>query len=55
MAVALAVLVDGGEGNGGHDHGRDGDVVEEGSGEGSCKGGHEGGCKGGGRGVLSFD
>ncbi len=67
MAVALAVLVDGGEGSGGRDHSRDGGVVEEGSGEGGCKGGHEGGrkgsreggrgggCKGGGRGVLIFD
>ena len=43
MAVALAVLVDGGEGCGGRDHGRDGGVVEEGGGE--------GGREGGGRGV----
>ena len=67
MAVALAVLVDGGEGGGGCDHLRDGGVVEEGGGEGGCEGGreggreggHEGGCegsgKGGGRGVLIFD
>ncbi len=67
MAVALAVLVDGGEGGGDREHGRDGSVVEEGGGEGSCKGGREGGreggckggreggCKGGGRGVPTFD
>ncbi len=66
MAVALAVLVDGGEGGGSRDHGRDGGVVEEGRGkggheggreggrEGGCKGGREGGCKGGGRGVLNL-
>ncbi len=51
MAVALAVLVDSGEGGGGCDHGRDGGVVEEGGGE----GGREGGRKGGDRGVLIFD
>ncbi len=43
----MAVLVDGGEGGGGRDHGRDGVVVEEGGGE----GGREGGHKGVGRGV----
>ncbi len=47
MAVALAVLVDSGEGGGGRDHGRDGGVIEEGGGE--------AGRKGGGRGVLIFD
>jgi hypothetical protein len=63
VAVALAVLVDGGKGGGSRDHGRNGSVVEEGGGEGGCKGGQEGsheggregGCKGGGRGVLIFD
>ncbi len=63
MAVALAVLVDVGEGGGGCDHGRDGGVVEESGGEGGRKGsreggsegGREGGCKGGGRGVLIFN
>ncbi len=39
----MAVLVDGGEGSGGRDHGCDGGVVEEGGGE--------GGREGGGRGV----
>ncbi len=43
MAVALAVLVDGGEGSGGRDHGHDGGVVKEGGGEGGCEGGREGG------------
>ncbi len=52
MAVVLAVLVDGGKGSGGCDHGRDGSVVEEGGGEGGCEGGREGGREGGGRGVL---
>ncbi len=55
--------MDGGESGGGHDHGRDGNVVEEGGGEGGresgCKGGREGSCEGGheggGRGVLIFD
>ena len=47
VVVAVAVLVDGGEGGGGCDHGRDGCVVEEGGGE----GGREGGHKGVGRGV----
>ena len=63
MAVALAVLVDGGKGGGGHDHGRDGSVIEEGGGEGGreggreggCEGGHEGGREGGGGGVFIFD
>ncbi len=59
MAVALAVLVDFGEGGGGQDHGRDGGVVKEGGGEGgregSREGGREGGLKGGGRGVLISD
>jgi hypothetical protein len=55
VAVALAVLVDGGKGSGGRDHGRDGVVVEEGGGEGGRKGGRESGREsgreGGGRGV----
>ncbi len=51
MAVALALLVDSGEGDGGRDHVRDGGVVEEGGGE----GGREGGREGSGRGVLIFD
>ena len=63
MGVALAVLVDGGKGGGGRDHGCDGGVIKEGGGEGGREGGHEGGCKGGheggrkgsGRGVLIFD
>ncbi len=59
MAVALAVLVDGGEGCGSRDHDHDGGVLEEGSGEGGreggCEGSPEGGCEGGGRGVLIFD
>ncbi len=59
MAVALAVLVDGGEGGGGCDHGRDGGVIKEGGGEGSreggCEGGREGSRKGGGRRVLIID
>ncbi len=54
MAVALAVLVDGGKGGGGRDHGRNGGVIKEGGGEGGCEGGREGGRKGGGRGVLIF-
>jgi hypothetical protein len=67
VAAALAVLVDGGKGGGGCDHGRDGGVVEDGGGEGGresgreggrkggCKGGREGGREGGGRGVLIFN
>jgi hypothetical protein len=55
VAVALAVLVDVGEGGGDRDHGRDGGVVEEGGGEGGREGRCEGGHKGGGRGVLIFD
>ncbi len=55
MAVALAVLVDGGEGGGGRDHGRDGHVIKEGGGKGGRKGGCEGGREGGGRGVLILD
>ncbi len=51
MAVALAVLVDGGEGGGSRDHGCDGGVVKEGGDEGGREGGHEGGREGGGRGV----
>ncbi len=51
MTVVLAVLVDGGKGGGGRDHGCVGSVVEEGGDE----GGRKGGCKGGGRGVLIFD
>ncbi len=43
----MAVLVDGGKGGGGRDHGCNGGVVEEGGGE--------GGCEGGGRGVFIFD
>ncbi len=46
MAVALAVLVDGGEGGGGRDHSCKGGVVEEGGGEGSREGGREGGGRG---------
>ncbi len=65
--MALAVLVDGGEGGGSRDHGCDGSVVEEGGGEGGREGGgeggreggregnREGGREGGGRGVLIFD
>ncbi len=52
MAVALAVLVDGGEGGGGRDHNRDGGVVEEDGGEGGCEGGCEGGRNGGWRAVA---
>ncbi len=67
MAVALAVVVDGGKGSGSHDRGCGGSVVGEGGGEGGregdCNGGHKGGCesggqggrKGGGRRVLVFD
>ncbi len=51
MAVALAVLVDGGKGGGGRDHGCDGGVIEEGGGEGGREGGREGSHEGGGRGV----
>ncbi len=55
----MAVLVDSGKGSGGHDHGRDGGVVEEGGGESGRKGGREGGREGshegGGRGVFIFD
>ncbi len=40
MAVALAVLVGGGEVGGGRDQGRNGGVVKEGGGE----GGHKGSC-----------
>ncbi len=55
--MAVAVLVDGGEGEGGggRDHGCDGGVVEESGGEGGREGGREDGCEGGGRGVLLFD
>jgi hypothetical protein len=59
VVIVLAVLVDDGEGSGGHDHGRNGGVVEEGGDEGGRGGGHKGGRKGGrkgcGRGVLIFD
>ncbi len=55
VAVALAVLVDGGEGSGIRDCGRDGGVVEEGGGEGGHKDGGQGSCEGGGRGVLICD
>ncbi len=53
--AALAVLVDGGEGSGGRDRGRDGGVIEEGGGEGGHEGGGQGGREGGGRGVLIFN
>ncbi len=47
LAVGMAVVVDGGEGGGGHVHCRG--VGGKGG------GGGEGGRKGGGRGVLFFD
>ena len=52
MAVALEVLVDGGEGGGSRDHGRNGGVFEEGGGERGREGGREGGCEGVARAVV---
>jgi uncharacterized protein len=59
VVVALAVVVDGGEGGGNRYCSRGGGVVGKGCGEGGCKGGREGGGQGGreggGSGVLIFD
>jgi hypothetical protein len=55
VTVGLAVLVGGGEGSGGCDHGRDGGVVEEGGGEGGREAGRKGGHEGIVRGVLIFE
>jgi hypothetical protein len=55
VVVALAVVVDGGEGGSSHGRGCSGGVGDEGGGEGGRDGGGQGGREGGGSGVLNFD